>query len=198
MHNGAAPDVRFLHKWHEAKHKKDEGYVKNSEDGIRRTTLGGETKTEGIWINSYVEGEHSASGEHDEVDWDEEAEHPEFLWYFAEHDWSANHVYVGSHNSNREHLTENPESWAEHECDIVDDWEHKSKNAKYASALPTLEEYLDIQREYTFGEYQRNEFGPFKENKELSSIISKIHTDIPHGNGGVKKCTCVLCEERYK
>ena len=26
IHNGAAPDVRFMHKWHDAKHRNDEGW----------------------------------------------------------------------------------------------------------------------------------------------------------------------------
>ena len=200
IHNGAAPDVRFMHKWHDAKHRNDEGWKssgRSTRADIGSGDGGTETVEEGIWINSYtteMDDQKYNNGRHDPVDWDEEMKHPEFLYYLAEHDWYANHCYVGSHNSEREHLTKNPEEWAEIECHVIDDWERKSKNAKCARTLPTLEEYLDIQREHTFGEYQRNEFGPFKENKELSSIISKIHTDVPHG----RKCTCVLCQERYK
>tara|TARA_B110000014_G_C20119304_1_gene592373 strand:+ start:754 stop:1515 length:762 start_codon:yes stop_codon:yes gene_type:complete len=218
IHNGAAPDVRFMKKWHNAKHRNDEGW----ESGGRGTRAGGpskETVTEGIWINSHtteMDDEQYNNGKHDPVDWDEEMEHPEFLYYLAEHDWYANHCYVSGHNSNREDFTEHPEKWADYECHIIDDWEHKKEmensntegwtNRHALYKLPTLEEYLDLQRERTFGEYQRQEWGPFATKPELSKYIALIHTDEPHGRwkdieyykrNNRLPCDCELCIKRF-
>jgi len=221
IHNGAAPDVRFMHKWHDAKHRNDEGWTssgRSTRADIGSGDGGTETVEEGIWINSYtteMDDQKYNNGKHDPVDWDEEMKHPEFLFYLAEHDWYANHCYVGSHNSEREHLTKNPEEWAEHECDIIDDWENKKSlenniedpaERGYEGPLPTLEEYLDLHRERVFGEYPRHEWGPFATKPELSKYIASVHTDEPHGRwkdpeyykrNNRMPCDCELCIKRF-
>ena len=102
LHNGAAPDVKFMEKWHDFKHMHDEGYSTNAKNGMggSLTIISSEKIIEeGIWINSIIDGEYSSEGQHDPVDWDEEMKHPLFLYKLADHDWYANHCYKKSNPS---------------------------------------------------------------------------------------------------